>query len=54
MSVEEIKKGLAELSSEEQSEVTAYLFHLRHIGDPEYQARVHEVMRDKNPTHWDK
>jgi hypothetical protein len=52
MSVEEIKKSLAGLSSQEQSEVTAYLFHLRHLADPEYQARVNAVMKDTDPEHW--
>ena len=52
MSVEEIKKSLAGLSSEEQSEVTAYLFHLRHLADPEYQARLNAAAADKNPEHW--
>ena len=31
MSVEEIKKGLIALSEAEQSEVTAFLFHIRHL-----------------------
>ena len=52
MSVEEIKKSLAGLSPSEQSEVTAFLFHLRHIADPEYQARVYAVMEDKEQEHW--
>jgi hypothetical protein len=52
MSVEEIKKGLAELSAAERREVTAFLFHLRHVDDPAYQARVNSVIEDKAPEHW--
>jgi len=52
MSVEEIKKSLTALSAAEQSEVTAFLFHLRHVADPEYQERLNAVMSDKNPGHW--
>jgi hypothetical protein len=52
MSVEEIKKAIVALSSAEQNEVAAYLFHLRHIADPQYQARVNEVMADKVREHW--
>ena len=52
MSVEEIKKSLSELSAAERSEVTAFLFHLRHINDPAYQARVDSVIADKTPGNW--
>lgn len=52
MSVEEIKKSLAELSVAERSEVTAFLFHLRHVDDPACQTRVDAVIADKNPKHW--
>lgn len=52
MSVEEIKKSLAELSPTEQNEVTAFLFHLRHVADPAYQSRVDSVIADKRPEHW--
>jgi hypothetical protein len=52
MSVEEIKKSLAELSAAERSEVTAFLFHMRHATDAEYQAKIAAVESDKNPQHW--
>jgi hypothetical protein len=52
MSVEEIKHRLASLSPSEQSEVTAFLFHLRHKDDPEYQERIEARLADKDPTHW--
>jgi hypothetical protein len=52
MSVEQIKKSLAALSPTEQSEVSAFLFHLRHATDPEYQERVASRLSDRDPSHW--
>ncbi|MBE2180758.1 MAG: hypothetical protein IAE97_09830 [Chthoniobacterales bacterium] len=52
MSVEEIKKGLASLSEPEQSEVTAFLFHLRHLHDADYRNRGNETLSDKDSSHW--
>ncbi len=52
MSVEQIKKSLASLSPTEQCEVSAFLFHLRHAADPEYQERVEARLADKDPAHW--
>jgi len=52
VSVEEIKKSLIALSPAEQGEVTAFLFELRHAGDPEYQERLNRIAEDKNPAHW--
>ena len=52
MSVEQIKRGIASLSPTEQSEVSAFLFHLRHASDSEYQSRVESRLSDPDPTHW--
>lgn len=52
MSVEELKKTVATLSAGEQNELTAFLFHLRHRGDAEYQATLTARMGDKDPSHW--
>ncbi len=52
MSVEELKKALTSLSSAEQSEVTAFLFHLRHRGDAAYQSELAARINDKDPEHW--
>jgi len=52
MNVEEIKRGIASLSPTEQGEVTAFLFHLRHTSDPDYQERVAVRLSDRNTTHW--
>ena len=52
MSVEEIKKAVTTLSAGEQNELSAFLFHLRHRGDPAYQAAVESRLSDKDRSHW--
>ena len=52
MSVQELKTELAALSETERAEVSAFLFHLRHASDPDYQTAVQRRMEDKNPSHW--
>jgi hypothetical protein len=47
VNVEEIKTSIASLSAAEQSEVCAFLFHLRHASDPECQERVDSRLSDK-------
>jgi hypothetical protein len=52
MSVEELKKAVTTLSADEQSELSAFLFHLRHRGDSSYQAAVESRLSDKDRSHW--
>ena len=52
MSVQEIKAELAALSEKERAEVSAFLFHLRHASDEDYQAAVRRRLDDKDPAHW--
>ncbi len=52
MSVEDIKHGIKSLSPVEQSEVSAFLFHLRHAADPDYQERVSSRLSDRDAAHW--
>ena len=52
MSVEDIKQSIVALSPREQSEISAFLFHLRHASDPDYQERVDSRLADGDPTHW--
>lgn len=52
MSVDEIKKKLASLSEAEQREVTAFLFHLRHSHDPDYQNILSDRFSDSDKSHW--
>jgi hypothetical protein len=52
MSVEEIKQTIAALSLAEQREISAFLFHLRHKADGEYQEQVDARLSDRDPSHW--
>ena len=52
MNVEQIKQGIASLSAADQNEVTAFLFHLRHASDSDYQQRVSSRLSDRDETHW--
>ena len=52
MSVQEIKEKLAALPRNEQDEVIAYLFHLRHAHDREYATQTDRRLKDKDPSHW--
>jgi hypothetical protein len=52
MGVEQIKRELSVLKEGELSEVTAFLFHLRHRNDPEYQREVAARSDDKEKSHW--
>jgi len=52
MSVQELKAELAALSENERAEVSAFLFHLRHASDPNYQAALQRRMDDEDPSHW--
>ena len=49
MNVEDIKRGIASLSVPERGEVTAFLFHLRHASDSNYQERVASKLSDRDP-----
>ncbi len=52
MSVEQIKREITVLSSEEQDEVTAFLFHLRHRHDLDYQLTLEARAKDQNRANW--
>jgi hypothetical protein len=52
MSVQEIKEKLAILSRREQDEVVAFLFHLRHADDSDYQSALAQRLEDKDQSHW--
>ena len=52
MSVQEIKEKLVSLSRREQDEVVAFLFHLRHADDTEYQNVLAHRLQDKDSSHW--
>jgi hypothetical protein len=52
MSVQEIKHQLAALPRSEQDEVIAYVFHLRHADDTEYESKIARRLEDRQPSHW--
>lgn len=52
MSVKEIKEQLATLPRQEQDEVVAYLFHLRHRDDPEYNRVIDRRLGDQDSKNW--
>lgn len=52
MSIDEIKSSIASLSPAQQRELTAFLFHLRHISDSEYQDRIHTRLAETEPGRW--
>jgi hypothetical protein len=52
MSVQEIKEKLAALPRKEQDEVIAYLFHLRHADDRDYESKIARRLDDRDLSHW--
>ena len=52
MRVLEIKEKLASLPRKDQDKVIAFLFHLRHLDDADYQAGLARRLQDKDPSHW--
>ena len=52
MSVQEIKDQIAALPHDAQSEVLAFLFHLRQAGDLDYQGGIAKRLDDKTKAHW--
>ena len=52
MSVDQIKREITVLTADEQNEVTAFLFHLRHRGEPDYRDAVDGRLNDRDQTHW--
>lgn len=50
--MEELKQAVTTLSGEEQKELSAFLFHLRHRADAAYQAAVESRLADKDSSHW--
>jgi hypothetical protein len=52
VSVIQLKQELQTLSANEQAEVAAFLFQLRHKADADYQATIRRRLDDKDPSHW--
>ena len=43
---------MAALPRDEQDEVIAYLFHVRHADDSDYEREINGRLNDKNASHW--
>jgi hypothetical protein len=52
MSLEQLKREVASLSSQEQTELISYALELRHAGDPEYRREVTDRLNDSDRSHW--
>jgi len=52
MSVEQIKREITVLTDSELNEVTAFLFHLRHRNDPDFQQTVETRSNDHDKSNW--
>jgi hypothetical protein len=52
MSVEELKRAVTTLSADEQNELSAFLFNLRHRGGSSYQTAVESRLSDTDHSHW--
>lgn len=52
MSVEQIKKSIESLTEAELGEVAAFLFRVRHSGDPDYERSVAKRLGDEDASRW--
>ena len=52
MSLDQLKREVASLSSKEQAALIAYALHLRYAGDPDYRREVADRLNDSDKAHW--
>lgn len=52
MEMKKLKQELASLGPKELDEATAFLFHLRHASDMEYQERLSRREKDRDKSNW--
>ncbi len=52
MSMAELMKVVASLPAEQQTELAAFLLHLRLRQDPDWKAEMTKRIDDKNPDNW--
>jgi hypothetical protein len=52
MTMQQLKKQVAELSFEKQTELTAYLVRLRNQRDPQYRRLTAKRLADADRRHW--
>ncbi len=52
MSLEQLKREVASLTSREQAALISYTLKLRHASDAEYQKEVTDRLNDSEKSHW--
>ena len=52
MSLDQLKREVASLSSQEQAELISYALRLRYAGDPDYRREVADRLNDSDRSHW--
>ena len=52
MSLDQIKREVASLKSEEQAELIAYTLELRYANDANYRREVTDRLNDCDKSHW--
>jgi hypothetical protein len=52
MNLEQLKREVASLSSQEQAELISYALHLRYASDPVYRREVTDRLNDADRSHW--
>ena len=52
MSLDQIKKEVADLPLEQQDHLAAFLVHLRHQRDPNVRHEITKGISDQNPENW--
>ena len=52
MSLGQLKREVASLSSQEQAELISYAPYLRYAGDPDSRRRVTDRLNDSDKSHW--
>jgi len=51
MSLDQLKREVASLSSQEQAELISYALHLRYASDPDYRREVKDRLNDSDKSH---
>ena len=52
MRLEQLKREVASLSSQEQAELISYGLHLRYVSDPVHRREVTDRLNDADRSHW--
>lgn len=52
MSIEQLKKEVAALSSKEQADLIAFALQLRYGEDEAYQKEINDRLNDAEKSHW--